>query len=409
MTKFAEPRLETKVAAGGDLNGVMAELMSAFEEFKSTNDERLAELEKRGSADTLLDAKLDKLNAVLDGHKSALDRAAVEKARPALEGGRAVEGDEYKDAFSAYVKRGEEKALSVGSNPDGGYLVPAQTETEITRLLTGISPMRAICGVRQVSSSVYKKPITVTGPQVGWVGETAARNQTNAQVIDELSFPTTELYAMPAATQAFLDDAVVDVGQWIAEEVNAAFAEQETMAFILGDGVNKPAGFLDADTVAEDNRAWDKLGYIATGEEGGFSSGAAGDASDVLVDLVYALKAGYRQNATWLMNRRTQAVVRKLKDADGGYLWQPAGTPDGRASLMGFPLVEAEDMPDIDVDSFSIAFGDFRRGYLIVDRQGVNVLRDPYSAKPYVLFYTTKRVGGGVADFDAIKLLKFGE
>jgi len=406
MTKSIEPRLETKVAAlpAGDVDALFADFMTAFEEFKSTNDQRLGELEKHGSADTLLEGKLDRLNAVLDGHKSALDKAAVDKARPALEGGRAIASDEYKDAFSAYVKRGEEKALSIGSNPDGGYLVPGETETEITKLLTAISPMRAICGVRQVSSSVYKKPITVTGPQVGWVGETAARTQTNSQVIDELTFPTTELYAMPAATQAFLDDAAVDVGQWIAEEVNAAFAEQETTAFILGDGVNKPSGFLDADTVDEASWAWEKLGTISTGADAGFD---ANDPADALVDLVYALKAGYRQNATWLMNRRTQGAVRKLKDAEGNYLWQPAASPDGRASLMGFSLVEAEDMPDIGVDSLSVAFGDFRRGYLIVDRQGVNILRDPYSAKPYVLCYTTKRVGGGVQNFEAIKLLKF--
>lgn len=408
MTKSIEPRLENKAAAlpAGDVNALFADFMNAFEEFKSTNDQRLGELEKRGSADTLLEGKLDRLNAVLDGHKSALDKAAVDKARPALEGGRAVASEEYKDAFSAYVKRGEEKALSIGSNPDGGYLVPGETETEIARLLTAISPMRSICGVRQVSSSVYKKPITVTGPQVGWVGETAARAQTASQVIDELTFPTTELYAMPAATQAFLDDAAVDVGQWIAEEVNAAFAEQETTAFILGDGVNKPSGFLNADTVDEANWAWEKLGTISTGADAGFD---ANDPADALVDLVYALKAGYRQNATWLMNRRTQGAVRKLKDAEGNYLWQPAASPDGRASLMGFSLVEAEDMPDIGADSLSVAFGDFRRGYLIVDRQGVNILRDPYSAKPYVLFYTTKRVGGGISDFDAIKLLKFGE
>ncbi|WP_417580439.1 phage major capsid protein [Pelagibacterium sp.] len=408
MTKSIEPRLENKAAAlpAGDVNALFADFMNAFEEFKSTNDQRLGELEKRGSADALLEGKLDRLNTVLDGHKSALEKAAVDKARPALEGGRAVASDEYKDAFSAYVKRGEEKALSVGSNPDGGYLVPGETETEIAKLLTAISPMRAICGVRQVSSSVYKKPITVTGPQVGWVGETAARTQTNTQVIDELTFPTTELYAMPAATQAFLDDAAVDVGQWIAEEVNAAFAEQETTAFVLGDGVNKPSGFLTADTVDEANWAWEKLGTIATGADGGFG---ASDPADALVDLVYALKAGYRQNATWLMNRRTQGAMRKLKDAEGNYLWQPAASPEGRASLMGFSLVEAEDMPDIGSDSLSVAFGDFRRGYLIVDRQGVNILRDPYSAKPYVLFYTTKRVGGGIADYDAIKLLKFGE
>jgi HK97 family phage major capsid protein len=213
-----------------------------------------------------------------------------------------------------------------------------------------------------------------------------------------------ELYAMPAATANFLDDAAVDVGQWIADEVNAAFAEQETAAFVDGDGTNKPKGFLQSDTVANGSWAWGSLGYIASGAAGGFASS---NPSDALVDLIYALKAGYRQNAAFVMNRKTQAAIRKFKDTGGAYLWQPPALAGGRASLMTFPLVEAEDMPDVATNSLSIAFGDFRRGYLVVDRAGVRVLRDPYSAKPYVLFYTTKRVGGGVQDFDAIKLMKF--
>jgi len=389
-----------------DMAGLFSEFMGAFEEFKRTNDQRLGELERRGGADGLLEGKLDRLNAVLDGHKAALDRAALDRARPALEGGRAPrgQGDEYKDAFAAYVKRGEAKALSIGSNADGGYLVPAETETQIGRLLAEVSPIRAIAGVRQVTSSTFKKPVTVEGPAVGWVAETGARAQTDSQTLDELAFPTAELYAMPAATAAFLDDAAVDVGAWIAEEVNFAFAQQETAAFIAGNGVNKPKGFLSETIVAESAWEWGKLGYVPTGAAGAFPASAQ---SDVLIDLVYALKAGYRQNANWVMNRRTQGAVRKLKDADGNYLWQPAASPGAKATFMGFGLVEAEDMPDIAANAHAIAFGDFRRGYLIVDRQGVSVLRDPFSAKPYVLFYTTKRVGGGVQDFDAIKLLKF--
>ncbi|MCW5721948.1 MAG: phage major capsid protein [Devosia sp.] len=397
--------LETKAGAGSDIAALFAEFSTAFEEFKRTNDPRLGEIEKRGTADGLFEGKLDKLNAVLDGHKAAIDRASAERSRPAIEGKGAVRNGEYKEAFSAYVKRGEEKALQIGVNADGGYVVPADVETEITRLMTHISPIRAIAGVRQVSSTVYKRPITVTGPQTGWVGEAANRPTTTSQTLAELSYPTTELYAMPAATTAFLDDAAVDVGQWIADEVNAAFAAQETTAFVTGNGVNKPTGFLAAPTVAETSWSWGNLGYIATGTSGALP---ASHASDVLIDLVYALKAGYRQNASWVMNRKTQGAIRKLKDSDGNYLWQPSATADGRASFMGFPLVEAEDMPNIGANSLSVAFGDFRRGYLIVDRQGVNVLRDPYSSKPYVLFYTTKRVGGGVADYDAIKLLKFG-
>src|SRR5690349_218316 len=164
--------------------------MGAFEEFKRTNDGRLSELEKRGATDALTEEKLGRLNSVLDTAKSALDRLALERSRPQLEGGRAIEHDEYKDAFSAYVKRGEEKALSIGSNADGGYLVPSETETEILQRLTAISPIRAIASVRQVSSTIYKKPVTLTGPQVGWVAETAARPQTNSQTIDLIDFPT---------------------------------------------------------------------------------------------------------------------------------------------------------------------------------------------------------------------------
>ncbi len=397
--------LETKAGAGGDIAALFADFSTAFEEFKRTNDQRLKEIEKRGTADGLLEGKLERLNAVLDGQKAALDRAKAERARPAIDAKGQIADGEYKEAFSAYVKRGEEKALQIGVPADGGFVVPAEVETEITRLMTHISPIRAIAGVRQVSGAVYKRPITVTGPQTGWVGGAAARPTTSSQTLAELSYPTTELYAMPAATTAFLDDAAVDVGQWIADEVNAAFAAQETTAFVNGDGVNKPSGFLSGTKVAEASWSWGGLGYLATGTSGALPTSHA---SDILIDLVYALKAGYRQNANWVMNRRTQGALRKLKDVDGNYLWQPADNADGRASFMGFPLVEAEDMPNIAANSFSIAFGDFKRGYLIVDRQGVSVLRDPFSSKPYVLFYTTKRVGGGIADFDAIKLLKFG-
>lgn len=405
-TKKMEIKASTGKPATGEISGMFNEFMSAFEEFKVTNDNRLKELEQRGSTDVVVEDKLNRLNAALDGHKGALDRAMVERTRPALEGiSFSGQGnDEYKEAFSSYVKRGEEKALSIGSNPDGGYLVPDETELEIARLLTDISPIRAIAGNRMVSTSVYKKPVSIAGPAVGWVGETGVRPETSSQTLAEISYPTMELYAMPAATSAFLDDAAVDVGQWIADEVNAAFAEQETNAFINGDGINKPTGFLSETSVAEGSWSWGNIGYVPTGEAGALLTGAE---SDALIDLVYSLKSGYRQNASWVMNRTTQATVRKLKDADGNYIWQPSLSPNGRATLLGFDLVEAEDMPDVAADATAIAFGDFRRGYLVVDRRGVNVLRDPFSSKPYVLFYTTKRVGGGVSDFDAIKLLKF--
>ena len=173
---------------------------------------------------------------------------------------------------------------------------------------------------------------------------------------------------------------------------------------MTGDGANKPKGFLSYNIVDHASWTWGNIGYVATGAAGAFP---ASNPSDLLVDLVYAVNAGYRQNACFVMNRKTQSTIRKFKDSTGNYLWQPPAVAGGRASLMTFPVYEAEDMPDIGPGSLSIAFGDFSRGYLVVDRAGITVLRDPYTAKPYVLFYTTKRVGGGVQDFDAIKLMKF--
>ena len=391
------------------------ELRATFEEFKSANDERLAKIErKRG--DVLLDDKVDRINAALDLQTKRMDDLALRQARPALEGrGRLVTdaaSREHKSAFDAYVRGGETsalrqletKAMSAGSNPDGGYLVPVELEREIGQRLAAISPIRAISSVREISGSVYKKPFMTAGPATGWVGETDARTQTTSPTLDALSFPAMELYAMPAATATLLDDSAVNIDEWIASEVELTFAVQEGAAFVNGDGTNQPKGFLQYTTVANSSWSWGNLGYIASGAAGAF---AASNPSDALIDLIYALKAGYRQNGNFVMNRKTQAAIRKFKDSGGAYLWQPPAQAGGRASLMTFPLIEAEDMPDIGANALSIAFGDFRRGYLIVDRVGVRVLRDPFSAKPYVLFYTTKRVGGGVQDFDAIKLLKF--
>ncbi len=391
------------------------ELRATFEDFKSANDERLDALErKRG--DVLLEQKVDRINAALDRQTRRMDELALRQARPALEGRGGPAADaaarEHKSAFDAYVRAGEAgglraletKAMSAGSNPDGGYLVPPELEQDIGRRLAAISPIRALASVREISGGVYKKPFMTAGPATGWVGETDARTQTASATIDALSFPAMQLYAMPAATATLLDDAAVNIDEWIASEVELTFAVQEGAAFVNGDGSNKPKGFLQYATVANGAWSWGNLGYVASGAAGAF---AASNPSDALIDLIYALKAGYRQNAAFVMNRKTQAAIRKFKDSGGSYLWQPPAQAGGRASLMTFPLVEAEDMPDVAANALAVAFGDFRRGYLIVDRLGVRVLRDPYSAKPYVLFYTTKRVGGGVQDFDAIKLMKF--
>ncbi|MCT4654841.1 MAG: phage major capsid protein [Cohaesibacter sp.] len=412
--KEAAPALEIKSVSSHELGSAFDEFMTSFEAFKEANDERLEQIEKR-SGDSLSEQKVERISAALDEQKNALDDLILKSRRPQLNAGQVgstLAAQEHKTAFDGYIRKGieqdlrtlEAKALSMGSDPDGGYLVPDQVEAEVGRRLAAISPIRAIADVREVSGGIYKKPFSIEGPQVGWVGETAARPQTSASTLSELAFPTMELYAMPAATPSLLDDAAVNVEDWIASEVETAFAEQEGAAFVSGDGVNKPKGFMAETAIAEDSWEWGKLGMLKTGKAGGFADSGA---SDALIDLVYALKAGYRQNAQFVMNRRTQAAIRKLKDADGNYIWQPPASVGGKASLMNFAITEAEDMPDIADDANAIAFGDFKRGYLIVDRLGLRILRDPFSAKPYVLFYTTKRVGGGVQDFDAIKLLQF--
>ena len=395
--------LETKIIAG---DAGMGEFLNAFEAFKDANDERLDQIEKRMNADVVTVEKVERIN-------KALDDLTLKMKRPQLGGTDKDQPTEHKRAFEAYVRKGEThglfdieaKSMSIGSNADGGYLVPAETETEIGRLLSNASAIRAISDVRQVSAAVYKKPFAITGAASGWIGEAAVRPETASATLAELQFPTMELYAMPAATQSLLDDSIVNLDQWIAGEVQTVFAEQESQAFVTGNGVNKPRGFTDYTKVADASWTWGNMGYLATGVAGAF---AASNPTDKLIDLAYALKAGFRQNANWVMNRKTQGIIRKFKDAQGNYIWQPAITADGKASLMNFPITESEHMADIATDSYSLALGDFKQGYLVVDRVGIRILRDPYSSKPYVLFYTTKRVGGGVQNFEAIKLMKFG-
>ena len=405
---------ETKSASTLEVREAMDEFLSAFEDFKSANDERLGELERKLTADAVSEEKVARINEALDRQKKKLDELTLAARRPELSGHSeaGLAGREHKRAFERYVRKGEAhelrgleaKALSTQPDPDGGYLVPVETERMIDRIVSEVSPIRAIAGIRQIGSSSYKKPFALTGLQTGWVGETEARPQTATPSLAEIEFPAMELYAMPAATPTLLDDAAVNIDQWLAEEVQTAFAEQEGAAFVAGDGVKKPRGFLDYERVAGNAWEWGKLGFVATGNEGAFPTSNPGDK---LIDLIYAVKSGYRANGRVVMNRSTQAAIRKFKDTDGNYLWQPGLAAGQPPTLLNFPVTEAEDMPSIAADAPAIAFGDFKRGYLIVDRLGIRVLRDPYSAKPYVLFYTTKRVGGGVQNFEAIKFLQF--
>lgn len=401
--------IETKAADTFEAATAHETLNRAFEAFKETNDARLAEI-AAGRADVLTEEKLARIETGLQRTQDVVARLDLKAARPRLEGA-VLAPTATKSAFDAYVRRGdasrlyslEEKAMTVGTAADGGYTVPLEIETEIGMRLAKSSPIRALASVKQVSGSTYRKPFSTNGFAVGWVAETATRTQTASTTLDALDFPTMELYAMPAASPQLLEDSAIDVDRWIAEEVEMAFAEQEGEAFVKGNGTGKPKGFLSYTMIADASWEWSKIGFVASGAAGGFPTT---DPADKLLDLVYALRAGYRQNGTFVMNRKTQAVVRKFKDGSGQYLWNPPAQVGGQASLMTFPLVEAEDMPDIGANEFPVAFGDFRRGYLVIDRLGLRILRDPYSAKPYVLFYTTKRVGGGVQDFAAIKLLK---
>ncbi len=418
MTEYTAPaEWENKAVRpqASEIGDTHDDFLRAFEAFKETNDQRLGEIERRMSADVVTTEKLDRINRALDDYKSTVDQLVLKASRPQRGGSfpRTGAASEHKGAFDSYMRHGEtqnlrrleEKALSVGSDADGGYLVPEEVEAGVMRALRETSPIRAISGVRQVSANTYKKPFAITGAATGWVAETGTRAQTSTPTLAELAFPTMELYAMPAATQTLLDDSAVNIDEWVAEEVRIAFAEQENTAFVTGDGSNKPKGFLSYTTIDEASWAWDKIGYLTTGVSGGF---AASDPADKLIDLVYTLKSAYRTNAHWVMSRSTQGEIRKIKDGEGNYIWRPSDQAGQGATLMAFPIAETEDMPEIAADSFSIAFGDFGRGYLVVDRLGIRILRDPFSAKPYILFYTTKRVGGGVQDFNAIKLLKFG-
>ena len=408
MTTSTQGTISPEARALGD------DIQRQFAAFCETNDERLAQLEERLGADVVTEEKIERLGRAMDETKSRLERVQLDLARPSL-GARGDDDPrrrEHKAAFATYVRAGEAsglkaleaKALSAGSGTDGGYLVPPAAEREILRRMATLSPIRSIASVQEISTASLRKAYSFTGPAAGWVAETDARPQTANQQIADLTFPAMELYAMPAATQTLLDDAAVDIEQWVADEVHTVFAEQEGAAFVNGNGVGKPKGFLAYTKVTDATWSFGNLGYVATGVAGNF---AASNPSDALIDLCYAVRAGYRANGKFLMSRKTQQALRKFKATTGEYLWEPPSAANGHPTLMGFPVVECEDMPDIATGSFSVAFGDFERGYLVVDRIGIRILRDPYSNKPYVLFYTTKRVGGGVQDFAAIKLLKF--
>lgn len=344
------------------------------------------------------------LHDALDASFAAEERATGAVQRPLLAGARAPSGA----AFEGFLRSGasvELKAFTGVTGDAGGYAVPREIDAVIDATLQAISPIRSIANVVRVGSAGYRKLVTTGGTTSGWAAETDSRPATATPVFTEIAPPMGELYANPSASQAMLDDAAFDVEAWLADEIASEFAQAEGAAFIDGSGVNRPKGFLQAPfaSTADAARAFGTLQYLASGAAGDF----AANPQDRLVDLVQSLRAPYRQGAAFVMNAATLARIRKFKTSDGAFLWNPslvAGTP---ASLLGYPVIEAEDMPDIAANACAIAFGNFKAGYLIAERTETAILRDPYSNKPFVNFYATKRVGGCVSNSEAIKLLKF--
>lgn len=421
MGKHFTPRARGLVTVRADASNptaILAELQKAFEAFKEANNKELADL-KKGMGDVVQTEKVDRINAEITKLQVAIDETNTMLAAARLGGGADQTSPEVKahrSAFNQFFRKGVDNglkdlevkaALRTDSDTDGGYLVPEEESTEIDRILGTVSAMRQLARIMTISTSTYKKLVNLGGAGYGWVGERQARPETDAPTLAELIFNMMEMYANPAATQTMLDDARVDIGAWLGEEVSITFAEQEGSAFVSGDGILRPRGFLSYDTIADANYVWGKIGFIVTGEAADF---VAEDPVDPFINLVYSLKQGYRQNATFIMNRANQAKVRKFKDDQDNYMWTPpvqGGVQGGQpAQFLGYPIVDDDNMPAVGANAFPVAFGDFRRGYLIVDRFGIRVLRDPFTNKPYVHFYTTKRVGGGVQNFEAIKLLK---
>jgi HK97 family phage major capsid protein len=374
----------------------------AFEAFKAENDAALADIRK-GTEDVVRAEKVDRINEDLGKLTAAIDEANT-KIAAALVGGAAndnVKGKgEYAKAFDRFFRKGDETAIeaaltanpkaamNVGTPEEGGYTAPTEWDRTIIDKLKIVSPMRSIAAVQTISGNGFSKLYNDRATASGWVGETAGRPETAAAGFEQVTFTTGEIYANPAATQRLLDDSEVNIEAWLADEVETEFAYQEGIAFVSGDGTNKPKGLLTY--TAAGSHPWGAIPSVVSGA-------AAALTSDGLINLVYDLPSERTPNARFTMNRKTQGEIRKLKDGNDNYIWQPGLQSGQPATVLGFPVTEIAALPDIAADAIPVVFGDFS-GYLIIDRMGIRILRDPYSNKPFVQFYTTKRVGGGVVD-----------
>lgn len=398
--------LETKEA--------LENLTRSFEIFKSTNDDRLAEIESKGQADILTEEKMEKLGKEMDRLQAKAKGLHAAQARPALSAkGQqdVVRLEQKRQFFDGFVRKGldarlDKKALSTTVDADGGFAVPVELDQQIEKRLRDLSPIRSDANVVAIGSSKYKKLVNTGGITSGWISETGARVETATPTLQEIIPPLGEIYANPAATQAMLDDGNFNVENWLSEELAEEFSFQENSAFVNGTGINQPKGFLQytVSAATDGSRTFGELQALNTGVAGDW---AAADPSDILVDIIHSMKSGYRAGAKFYMNTSLLSEIRKFKDVDGNYLWRP-GMENGQPStLLGYPVVEVAEMPVKAASSLSLCFANMKRAYTVTDRMGTRILRDPYSNKPYVHFYTTKRVGGAVTNDQAIKLLQF--
>lgn len=341
-----------------------------------------------------------------------LNAKTMSYGRPALSARAETEAPHQK-AFNAYLRTGDDdglrgltlegKAMSTAVAADGGYLLDPQTSDRIQSMLMSTSSLRSVANVVQVEATSFDVIVDRSEVGSGWATETAATTETATPVIERISIRLHELAAMPKASQRLLDDSAFDVEGWLAEKIATRFIRAEATAFINGDGVDKPRGILDPTKVANAAWTWGNIGYVPTGAASDF---ATTNPADCIVNLVYALGADYRANGTFVMNSKTVGAVRKMKDADGRFLWSDGLAAGEPSRLMGYPVLVCEDMPDVGANAFPVAFGDFHAAYTVAERPDLRILRDPFSAKPNVLFYANKRVGGDITDFAAIKLLR---
>jgi HK97 family phage major capsid protein len=386
-----------------DPKAIVAALQNAFEEFKATHAEQL----KSKVDEPLLDQKLQAISNTI----SEIEASLAQKIEAAKIGG--APGDmeptdpEYLKAFKAHMRKGDNAgpdvmaAVSVGTAADGGYLAPIEWDRTITDKLKQISPIRENAQVISISGPGFSRVYNDGVIGSGWVGETAARPATTTPGLTTLTYTPGEIYANPAITQQALDDVAIDLEQWITDEVIGEFAIQENIAFLSGNGTNKPTGILNYVTGGA-NAATHPWGAIT----GTTVAGAAAVTTDEVIDLVYSLPSERNTNAKFYLNRTSLGKLRKLKDGQGNYIWQPTFVAGQPSTLAGYPVVEVPGMPNMTTGLVSILFGDMFKTYLVIDRIGFRVLRDPYTNKPYVMFYCTKRVGGGVQNPEYMRFIK---